>query len=176
MGYKSDRKSRGLCKDCSAPVKPGRSLCVAHMNAAILRRRANSRYKKENGLCDKCKNTPAEHNMSMCRMHLDKYADAISERNRKLKLETFNAYGGPHCACLRCPQRELEMISMLTIDHINGGGNKHRKEISKDRGGVCFYRWLKQNKYPPGYQVMCWNCNLSKRYGPCEHTQSLVTS
>lgn len=169
------RRGRGLCKDCSEPAKLGRSLCDKHMNAAIARRKANSRHKKEHGLCDKCANTPAESGMSMCRMHLDKYADAISERNRNLKLDTFNAYGGPKCACLSCPQREFAMLSMLTIDHINGGGNKHRKEILKDRGGTSFYRWLKKQGYPSGYQVMCWNCNLSKRYGPCEHMSSLTT-
>lgn len=75
------------------------------------------------------------------------------------------------CSAEAKPGRTLcvAFLSMLTIDHINGGGNKHRESILNSRGGTSFYRWLKKTGYPSGYQVLCWNCNLSKRYGPCEH-------
>jgi hypothetical protein len=52
-------------------------------------------------------------------------------------------------------------IGFLTIDHINGGGEKHRKEL-KLNAGTQFYRWLRNNGYPEGYQVMCYNCNCGK--------------
>lgn len=38
-----------------------------------------------------------------------------------------------------------------------GGGSKHRKEI----GVASTYSWLKKNKYPEGFRVLCWNCNSS---------------
>jgi len=179
MGYKMSRTARrefGLCNSCSVASLPGRSLCGIHMAEAILRRKLAYGKKKSLGKCMKCVDSPAEPNMSLCKMHLHRAKVAISERNRLLKLETFNAYGGPYCSCIGCPQRQYSMLTMLTIDHINGGGNKHRKSILQDRGGVSFYRWLKRNGYPSGYQVLCWNCNLSKRYAPCEHISSPAAS
>jgi len=61
------------------------------------------------------------------------------------------AYGGK-CACCG-----FDQPNALVIDHINGGGNKHRKEI-----GPLLYRWLKEQGYPSGFQVLCANCNMSK--------------
>jgi hypothetical protein len=55
---------------------------------------------------------------------------------------------------------------MLGIDHINGGGTKHRKEI-KNFG---IYKWLIDNNYPLGYRVLCHNCNCSLGFnGYCPH-------
>lgn len=56
----------------------------------------------------------------------------------------------------------------MTIDHMNGGGNRHRREINIS--GMSFYRWLKQNNYPAEFQVMCFNCNFAKHVlGECPH-------
>jgi hypothetical protein len=59
---------------------------------------------------------------------------------------------------------------LLTIDHLSGGGNKHRTEIGL-HGGVEFYRWLKRNDYPKEFQVLCWNCNIGRAQngGICPH-------
>jgi hypothetical protein len=65
----------------------------------------------------------------------------------------MDAYGGV-CAC--CGTAELKF---LTIDHINGGGNQHRKELVATGMGNNFYPWLKDRGYPPGYRVLCFNCN-----------------
>lgn len=82
----------------------------------------------------------------------------------KLKEETFNAYGGRVCKC--CGETEPKFLS---IDHIDGGGNIHRKSLG-NTGGKDFYSWLRQNGYPKGFQVLCFNCNLSKgHYGTCPH-------
>jgi hypothetical protein len=32
------------------------------------------------------------------------------------------------------------------------------------------HRWLKNSGYPPGFQVLCFNCNFAKhRKGQCPH-------
>lgn len=81
-------------------------------------------------------------------------------RYRRIRLEVIEKYGGK-CAC--CDE---ERIQFLGIDHIDGGGNKHRKEI----GNRTIYEWLRSKKYPKGFQVLCHNCNLSKGfYGYCPH-------
>lgn len=52
---------------------------------------------------------------------------------------------------------EIDDIDVLTIDHINNDGHKHRELV-----GVKMYRWLVQNNFPEGFQVLCANCNLKK--------------
>lgn len=70
------------------------------------------------------------------------------------------AHYGNKCAC--CGEATLEF---LTIDHIKGGGNQHRREI-----GTHLCRWLKRNNWPSGFQVLCANCNCAKGfYGTCPH-------
>jgi hypothetical protein len=78
----------------------------------------------------------------------------------ELKLEVLSHYSGgtPECAlCGFSDQRALE------IDHINGGGQEHRRQTGI-HGGNSFYRWLKQRGYPEGYRVLCRNCNWIAKY------------
>jgi hypothetical protein len=71
--------------------------------------------------------------------------------------------GDPKCSC--CGERTPEF---LVIDHINGGGTQHRKEVPANK----FYRWLRDNNWPEGYRVLCHNCNSSYGYyGYCPHQQ-----
>lgn len=81
-------------------------------------------------------------------------------RARKLKLEIVNAYGG-ECKC--CGETQPYF---LTIDHINGGGKKHRATVGY---GQKFYTWLKHNNYPlDEFRLLCMNCNLAiGAYGSC---------
>ena len=77
----------------------------------------------------------------------------------KLRQQIFNAYGNS-CAC--CKETEQ---SFLTLDHINGGGTKARKETP--------YVWgkVRSENFPNTYQLLCWNCNWSKhKLGQCAHT------
>jgi hypothetical protein len=52
----------------------------------------------------------------------------------------------------------------LTIDHINGDGARHRRELFGTNAGDTypFYVWLVRQGFPPGYQTLCHTCNLSK--------------
>ncbi len=95
-------------------------------------------------------------------------------RRMKLKMAAFVAYsinGIPECACCK-----NKILIHLTIDHINENGAEHRREINKGRkssnhgysGGCRTYIWLKQNGYPSGFQVLCFNCNFAKHnLGSC---------
>ncbi|MBX9804194.1 MAG: hypothetical protein K2Y18_00385 [Alphaproteobacteria bacterium] len=93
----------------------------------------------------------------------------------KLKEQAYNAYGGYECVC--CGETEK---TMLSIDHIDEDGARHRKEVLKvvrpttfcrGSSGDNLYRWLKNNDFPPGFQVLCYNCNISKHRnkGTCAH-------
>lgn len=82
----------------------------------------------------------------------------------KLKQEVIDHYGGK---CFCCGETILDF---LCIDHIDGGGNQHRKE-QKMSGGSGFHEWLKKNAFPEGFQTACHNCNFSKHKnkGVCAH-------
>jgi hypothetical protein len=84
---------------------------------------------------------------------------------RQVKLEAFDAYGGRFCAC--CGETILEF---LTLDHINNDGAQHRRE-NRIKGPI--YGWLARHGWPPGFQVLCMQCNFGKRmnHGVCPHKE-----
>ena len=90
-----------------------------------------------------------------------------SERYRiKTRKMVLIHYSGnpPKCAC--CGETIYEF---LTIDHINGGGTEHKKEIK----GYPLAIWLKVNNFPKGFQVLCYNCNCAKGFwGKCPHKKT----
>lgn len=81
----------------------------------------------------------------------------------KMKMDTLKAYGGENPCCKCCGEKEP---LFLAIDHIHGGGTQDR-EINGT--GYNFYYYLKRNKYPKGFQILCHNCNIAKRAGVCPH-------
>ena len=83
---------------------------------------------------------------------------------QRIKRMAIDQYGGV-CAC--CGEQDLVF---LVIDHVGGGGNEHRRQLGKGHSGYGFYRWLRKENYPPGYQVLCHNCNMAYAYqGFCPH-------
>lgn len=140
------------CKECAKSVHAG------------LMRKARA---KNPGLY---KNMQRQHRQR----HLELVRRQRRESGKRLKLRVMAKYGGAICAC--CAEK---CLSMLTIDHINNDGAKHRKEIgnvyefAKGKRAIVadFYRWLERNEFPTGFQVLCYNCNLSKyrNKGICEH-------
>lgn len=79
------------------------------------------------------------------------------------KLKALGHYSGGTPICLCCKETHIQF---LTIDHINGGGYKHRKEIRTGN----MYTWLIAREFPDGYRVLCMNCNFSLgKYNHCPH-------
>jgi hypothetical protein len=99
------------------------------------------------------------------------------ERRKQIKKIILKHYGGdpPKCAC--CGEAHIEF---LTIDHIQGAGNKQRRELfGGTGGGDRFYSWLIKNNFPDGFQVLCRNCNGAKekdekRFCPVHHPEEYV--
>jgi len=99
--------------------------------------------------CDWARENPVEHNIR------------CNKIKKKLKLETFAEYCDDAVRCRNCGEDDIDI---LTIDHVNDNGAEHRREIGlAGRGGYPFYQWLKNNSYPDGFQVLCYNCNFRKR-------------
>ena len=115
-----------------------------------------------------------KHQQEHYRRHHARVRGQAQESRRRQKRRVMEAYGGAVCVC--CDEA---CLSMLTIDHINNDGAKHRREIGKlyeystgKRALVTeMYTWLERNGFPSGFQVLCYNCNLSKHRnkGVCEH-------
>lgn len=95
-----------------------------------------------------------------------KEADKAKRMNAVLREQVFSAYGGHLCAC--CGETEL---LFLTIDHVENDGARMRADRTHGRGGTQFYQWLRINKFPKGFQVLCMNCNIGKHRngGACPH-------
>ncbi len=84
---------------------------------------------------------------------------------RKQAVVAYYSQGANKCAC--CGEGN---IKFLTIDHIEGGGNEHRRSIGF--WGNKFYCWLIKEKFPLGYQVLCFNCNMGRSmWGTCPHQE-----
>lgn len=81
---------------------------------------------------------------------------------RQFRLKLIEAYGG-HCVC--CGETEPKF---LELDHIDGGGGDHRREIGA--GAEALYRWCVRNGFPATLQILCANCHNAKSFwGTCPH-------
>ena len=92
---------------------------------------------------------------------------AKTKRNQdRCREEVYGAYGGYRCNC--CNETERMFLS---IDHVYNDGAKERKSGEYSGGGSAFYSWLCKNNFPPGYQVLCMNCQVGKHKngGVCPH-------
>lgn len=111
---------------------------------------------KRNGICVHC-HRPAIENNRCCEKHAQLMRDSVKRRNIKDKELVFNHYG---CCCAYCGDIRL---LFLTIDHINDDGAEHRRlQRSGNNHGHNIYAWLRKNKYPTGFQTLCYNCNCTK--------------
>jgi hypothetical protein len=99
----------------------------------------------DDGDCKRCKNERARRRF---------------QEQRIVCLRHYSG-GTPQCAC--CNERTIEFLS---LDHIEGGGTAHRREV----GPSQMWAWLINHDFPDGFQILCHNCNLAKGfYGVCPH-------
>jgi hypothetical protein len=99
------------------------------------------------------------HHSMLYQKNKIKIKEISKKRNLKNKIDALTHYGNGKCACVRCGYDDIRALS---IDHINGGGAKHRREINNG-GGSRIYNWLIKNEYPNGFQTLCLNCQFLKR-------------
>lgn len=154
---REQRKAAGLCKCGRAAPRDGKADCHICFTEMSQSQNVTYRNRKAAGLCP-CGAKPdgGYKQCANCR-ELDRRKN---EKRRKRVL----AHYGEQCAC--CTE---DTIEFLEIDHINGGGSDHRREIGA--GGL--YQWLINNKFPEGFQTLCSNCNRAKfRYGECPHQRN----
>lgn len=86
-----------------------------------------------------------------------------ADYRERLKNLVYDAYGNS-CAC--CGETER---AFLSVDHIGGGGRKHREEVGI--GSSRMYRAIIESGFPKDkFRLLCMNCNFAIRFGsPCPH-------
>lgn len=98
------------------------------------------------------------------KLYKEKYLTNQRDKRLEERLLVLDKYGRK-CAC--CGEKE---VKFLALDHINGGGNKHRREI----GYKDMIKWAIKNKFPNIFQLLCHNCNMAKSlYGNCPHLEKV---
>lgn len=146
----SNKKSRSypmtICKKCDAK-----------------RKRELRAKRKDAGVCVRC--GKVQYKSRLCVACYDYEAVRQKRKDQRLRDLILSSYGGK-CAC--CEEAEP---GFLTVDHVNNDGNIHRRHLKLSCGGTPFYTWIVRNKFPKDLQLLCWNCNESKRInkGECVH-------
>lgn len=83
------------------------------------------------------------------------------EKSRsELKHFIYSKYSNGTMLCGICGEGRSDCLS---VDHIGGGGNKHRAE-NNVKSGYGFYQWLKKNGFPDGYRILCMNCQFIDKH------------
>ena len=140
--YLANGKPRKHCKECTK----------SHM-----RNKHHTEYKHIPEMRERVRKYGLEH----YRLNRDRHRKRLGDNHRKERALCVKHYG-PSCKC--CGEDRYEF---LAIDHIHGGGRKHRMQI-----GGKLARWLVRNKFPEGFRILCHNCNMALgQYGFCPHTK-----
>ncbi|HZG54134.1 MAG TPA: hypothetical protein VEZ40_18675 [Pyrinomonadaceae bacterium] len=115
-------------------------------------------YRKNSRPASQCKACHQE----ICRAWKKVNPDVGKEYDKRNRIEAISYYSNGQNLCACCGENHLEF---LTVDHIDGGGTAHKKQIYHHT-----YRWLRKYKYPSGFRVLCFNCNLGRAIkGYCPH-------
>jgi len=161
---RDNRRKAGLCIGCgNNPPATNRVRCEKCLGYFCNKQRSQQqRRTADDDRCSTC-GKPPKPGFRQCRACHNR-SKLIKETLRR---EVIQAYGG-QCVC--CGEKE---IKFLQIDHVDGNGAAHRRQIGRSN----LYRWLRNNHYPEGFQVLCASCNWAKGiYGVCPHQELEVRS
>lgn len=164
-----------LCTKCKkVPPLPGGKRCQTCLDYMREYKAAYRQAPKKPGQCQRtdCSKaaTAGMKSCTDCREQTKTYEEAIKDKlslkQRRLRRErrqrVFDAYGGAYCKC--CGEDYYEFLS---IDHAAGNGAEHRRLELRGRD---LYYWLIKNDFPPGFRVLCMNCNFALgHHGYCPH-------
>lgn len=165
-----------LCQSCNQVKR-------SHITSKGSRQTDRLHIIVESKKCAKCKQIKTADSFSIDKSKKDglkSYCIDCSNLYSKLrdlrrKQKLINRLGSK-CSC--CGESRLEVLS---IEHSNNDGNKHRKYLTDkynlsriNTGGTPFIHYylkeLENGNEWPGIEVHCHNCNHSKAsYGYCPH-------
>ena len=113
------------------------------------------------GLCPGCGKARTDNRLT-CWECRNRIGTNQKRRFAAQRDEIFSHYGGK-CVC--CGEHEK---AFLAIDHLP---NTPREGDQRN-----LTEWICKNNFPPGFQILCHNCNMATRWGkvcPHESQQSI---
>lgn len=138
-----------LCINCKRVKEPTDKLTCTTCKTRAREHKIAKR--KKDKLCSRCvarKPLPGKLVCETCRVTHKKIRVTLKDA-------TYQKYGG--YICKWCG---ITDPLVLNVDHINNDGYLHRRH-----SGFNVYGWVKKNNYPPGFQILCRNCNWAKSKG-----------
>lgn len=161
--YRESKIAAGICH-CFKPLNKGKE-CDDCLRGRRERADITRKTRTSVGLCSHCGIAPKLPTNNRC----DGCEKKHKVSHRRLKALTLAQYGSV-CGC--CGETDSRF---LTIDHINSDGAQHRRELKAQNisSGESFYRWLRREGWPTGYQTLCFNCNSGRQInrGVCPHQE-----
>jgi hypothetical protein len=170
-----------------------KGVCVFHPSVKISKGTYCDRCKSDRqiiasklkglGKCVQCRKLNVKDGCTLCPMCLKKAALAIQPYRQKCTevnpdwatMRGWRADKLAHCAVLRrlgskCVCCGETHPLFLSIDHIDGGGSKHRKAL----GSKGLIRKLVKQKDLSAYRILCIICNWGRQRnrGICPHKTS----
>lgn len=118
--------------------------------------------------CKECRSIEKKRRKGIPELHEKKLQENRDYR-KKVKEDIIEHYTRGRMKCKFCGISDMEV---LTLDHINGKGRKHREDIG---GSGVFYNWIIRENFPEGFQVLCRNCNTIKMHENKEFAYKTAT-
>lgn len=165
------RKRDGQCTLCDNNAVPGKTACQECLDKRASIKQVKYYKNLSRGQCIQCGGNLIDSG-KRCQTCIEKrnnwYQGSSTQTKDKIRRddnrEAALQHYGDKCIC--CGEDEPYF---LAIDHTDGDGNAHRKKIKKYGSG--FFKWLVDNNFPDGFQILCHNCNMGKHLngGVCPH-------
>lgn len=159
---RSNHKSEGACLTCGNQPELGKVICADCNKRATIS--TLNRY-HTNIAAEKCAFCTGELDLSTfrCNMCHNSHLERSRAYWHQRRLTVIKHYGGRCCCC------ESTQSEFLDVDHIDGGGTKHRNSVDQH-----FYDWIIASNFPNNLQLLCANCNRGKsKFGSCPHSDKL---
>lgn len=106
----------------------------------------------------------AEYLREYSHKNLERFRESKNRSSRlltaRLKQQVVEKFSSGTMKCAVCSE---DRIYCLSIDHIHGGGNQHRRELRK-HSPRAYYKWLIEEGSLNDFQVLCMNCQFAKRH------------
>lgn len=157
--YYKQLLDKGLCR-CLSPVIPGKKRCKDCAAQSTSRALKLAATRKSNGQCLSCGAAPVS-GRKQCRKCLEYWNTRAKTHHTQARAKVLQHYGA-RCACCG-----ISKLDYLTVDHKNGGGRAHKKNL----GAGSIYQWLINHNFPESFQILCANCNCGRALngGVCPH-------
>jgi hypothetical protein len=171
---KNRERPENIAKKKAYDIKPENKEKAKKREASIKYKKTRKAHRDRPEVKERSKKWRQDPINKKRKLELEKLPENIAKRKKRadnLKLKVFSVYSKRHSnsdiPCCRCCG-ENSHIDFLSVDHIDG--RKHLPEDEQKLGGKGLTFFLKNNNYPEGFQILCFNCNFTKGiFGTCPH-------